>query len=371
MKVSFLFISLCLQTFCHLAHCKHRPENGGNKTLTLGYSLPWSRGWNVGTMLAPAIVLGIREVHKRQLLLGYEIEWMKRDSYCEPRRGMTIVVDMWASVEHLDGIIGDGCSAVCQPQALLAAAWNIPVVAWWCSSPMLSDKSIYPTFTRVKGPWANLGPMYNAVANVFGWKRVAIIFNSADLWTLTAEAIRNGLEEGNKEVIMRLIDYTNRGETNDEKSMQDLRSTLIMLKSIAKVIILFCYSIEINNIMHVAVEEGMMNGEYTFIIQPVDVMPKGYCPYQAELGTFRCQGLIGFQATPPSGSEYDRFLEDVIREFQKPAFDDMPHLPASASIDKVSPNAGKSSYIKGMEHVPNMFMSFDNYLFLEVIYILI
>ncbi len=28
-------------------------------------------------------------------------------------------------------------------------------------------------------------------------------------------------------------------------------------------------------------------------------------------------------------------------------------------------------YIKGMEHVPNMFMSFDKYLFLEVINILI
>ncbi len=29
------------------------------------------------------------------------------------------------------------------------------------------------------------------------------------------------------------------------------------------------------------------------------------------------------------------------------------------------------TYIKGMEHVPNIFMSFDKYLFLEVINILI
>ncbi len=332
---------MLMHTLCHLGQCDNIPEKPGTKTLTLGYSLPWSHGWNIGTLFGSGIVLGIREVHKRQLLPGYEIEWIKGDSYCEPQQGMAVAVDIWASVEDLDGIIGDGCSAVCQPQALFAAALNIPVVAWWCSSSMLSDKTTYPTFTRVKGPWTHLGPLYNALADLFGWSRLAIIFTSEDLYALTAEATKIELEKGNKEVIMRLIDNTNRGETNDEKSMQDLRSTLIMLKSSTRVIIILCYPVEINNILHLAAEEKMMNGEYIFLTLLVDVMLNSYCPYRADLGTFRCQGLLGIMFTPASGPEYDNFLEDIISEFQDPVFDDMPHLPASASIGEVHPSAGE------------------------------
>ncbi len=340
MQLILILIWLCTQS--PLGQCDNLPEEPGNKKLTLGYSLPWSHGWNVGTLFASAIVLGIREVHKRQLLPGYEIEWIKRNSYCEPRHGMAMMVDVWASVDDLDGIIGDGCSAVCQPQALLAAAWNIPVVSWWCSSHTLSDKTIYPTFTRVKGPATILGPLYTNVANTFGWKRLAAIFTSEDLWALTAKAVKWDLENNNKEVIMRLIDNTNRGGTNDIKSMEDLRSTLIMLKSIARVILLFCYPREMNNILHLAAEEHMMNGEYTFIVLLLNSMIIDmYCPYRADLGTFRCQGLLGFVFKPPSGPEYDKFLEEIISEFQAPVFDDMPHLSASASIEEVHPSAGE------------------------------
>ncbi len=40
-------------------------------------------------------------------------------------------------------------------------------------------------------------------------------------------------------------------------------------------------------------------------------------------------------------------------------------------INKISQSLGILNKLKGMEHVPNIFMSFDKYLFLEVINILI
>ena len=130
----------------------HVDSLADNNTLTLGCSIPWIRGWLIGGQIGSAVSIAIEEVHRRQLLPGYEIEWIWRDSYCEPRRGMAMAIDMWASVDHLDGIIGDMCSVVCQPVSLLAAAWNIPVVSPTCSSPTLSDKSTYPTFSRLEGP---------------------------------------------------------------------------------------------------------------------------------------------------------------------------------------------------------------------------
>lgn len=50
--------------------------------------------------------------------------------------------------EDLDGIIGGGCSTVCVPVSLLAAAWGIPVISYGCLLSTLGDKDTYPTFAR-------------------------------------------------------------------------------------------------------------------------------------------------------------------------------------------------------------------------------
>ena len=63
---------------------------------------------------------------------------------------------------------------MCQPVSLLAAAWDVPVVSFSCASSLLSDKSVYPTFSRVVAPWAALAPMFDNLADQFGWSRVGM-----------------------------------------------------------------------------------------------------------------------------------------------------------------------------------------------------
>ncbi len=98
--------------------------------LTLGFLSPWEKGHLLAQTAGSGIVVGIQEVGQRQILPGYTIEWVFRDDYCEPRWGMKMAVELWASVQQLDGIIGSVCSVVCQPVSLLAASLNIPVVSW-------------------------------------------------------------------------------------------------------------------------------------------------------------------------------------------------------------------------------------------------
>ncbi len=88
---------------------------------------------------------------------------------------MQAAVDMWASEDTLVAFIGDACSTVCQPLALLAAAWNIPVVSWGCPIGSLADKK---TFTRVDSTWLSIAPVLNSLADVFNWNRVAIFTTS-------------------------------------------------------------------------------------------------------------------------------------------------------------------------------------------------
>ena len=65
----------------------HVSGHAVNGTLTLGYLLPWSHDWSLGVSTAPAITIAIREVDRRELLPGYRIEWVIRDTWCAVLRG--------------------------------------------------------------------------------------------------------------------------------------------------------------------------------------------------------------------------------------------------------------------------------------------
>ncbi len=236
-----------------------------NKTLRLGFTAPWSHGWPIGYAIAAGLIVGLDEIDRRQLLPGHDIQWIWRDSYCQPKRGMQVAVDMWHHfLGGLDAIIGDGCSSVCQPQSLLAAAWRIPVISWGCTSGSLSNKAVYPTFTRVDTVWTSFAPAYNSLADTFGWKIIALLTIPNDLYRQTASAIKTEMERHGKHVLMQVFDDTMRGDKVDKHSMTTLRQTLIYLKSQTRVIIMMATPEELRNILVIALEEGMLNGEFAF-----------------------------------------------------------------------------------------------------------
>lgn len=329
---------LVLGYLCHFGSTVE--EDPTSKSLTLAYSIPWTGVIDLGGSFASAINIGLKEVHRRQLLPGYKIHWVMRDSSCSTHKGMKVLVEMWNSV-HLDGLIGDVCSVVCQPQALLAAAWNIPVVAIWCSSPALSDKSMYPTFTHMVGAYTNLGPMINALLDTFGWQNVAIMYTSEEIWSLTAIALRNEFVKQNKTVFMRLIKKTVTGTTNDATSIKSLQSSLNGLKNVARIIILACYKLDQENILYTSLEEGMINGEYVFlVIGQAGIILKDHYPYKTEADRHICEGLLGTDESLPSGSKFDTYLEEVIKELQNPVFANLSHLPPTAPKEHVHIAAG-------------------------------
>ncbi len=59
-----------------------------NNTLMLGYLLPWEKEWLPSQKIGSAIVIGIEEVYKRQLLPGYKVDFTSpKDTYCNANRG--------------------------------------------------------------------------------------------------------------------------------------------------------------------------------------------------------------------------------------------------------------------------------------------
>ena len=80
---------------------------------------------------------------------------------------------------------------VCEPVALLSAAWNLSYVSWvGCTSDTLSNKYNYPTFTRTVGTWVSLAPMFQQFTQYFDWGRIGIVTTTENIMQLTSNAIK-------------------------------------------------------------------------------------------------------------------------------------------------------------------------------------
>ena len=158
--------------------------------LKLGFLIPWTDEWELGPFMGSAALLGIQTAQELGLLGGRSVIWEWTDTHCQARPGLGGAVDMWSNLDGLDAFIGGGCSVVCEPVALLAAAFNLPYVSFGCSSDTLSNTYNYPTFSRSVGTWVSLAPMFQKAVSHYGWDRVAVITTTQNIMQLTANEIK-------------------------------------------------------------------------------------------------------------------------------------------------------------------------------------
>ena len=313
-----------------------------NNSLKLAYLIPWSRGWKMGPYIGSAFLLGIESVKERQLLPGYEIEWTWSDTQCEPLRGIKMAVETWNKMNGLDGIIGDGCSIICESVSLLASAWGIPMISWGCASPILSDKKMHPTLTRTLGPWSNLAPMFNTIADQFGWNRVGVICDHTDLTRITAEATKKEMESAGKTVFFYIIEQTMNGKVINPVAYKKQKQIVRSMKNLVRVLFIITYAYDARNILISAYDEGMLTEGYAYICMDIAFLkePNPTFTFRPELGKFLFDGVIIGTPFKPAGKEWDEFARQVIDSFDHPAFEDVEHLPPTAQTSEVESFGG-------------------------------
>ena len=115
-------------------------------------------------------------------------------------QGIKAATEVWFKAADLDAFIGGGCSIVCMPVSLLAADWNIPVVSYGCASDLLSDKKMYPTFSRTVGLYLQIATILHDTTNVFDWDCTGIVSDSADLFLRMSQQLEIMLKASGKSV---------------------------------------------------------------------------------------------------------------------------------------------------------------------------
>ena len=84
---------------------------------------------------------------------------------------------------------GPACDSICEPGAILAAEWGVPMISYSCASSVMSNKRMYPTFARTVAPYTDVAPFVAAIMSLYDWTRIGIITSSEHVWQITANAI--------------------------------------------------------------------------------------------------------------------------------------------------------------------------------------
>lgn len=66
------------------------------------------------------------------------------------------------------------CSPPTLVAAILASAWNVPLIGYMTTIPELSDKSTYSTFTRVCPPYS-ITPLMRSLMAQYNWTTFGIL----------------------------------------------------------------------------------------------------------------------------------------------------------------------------------------------------
>lgn len=293
------------------------------RTLNIGVSLPYGTV-DISTPLA--VHVATAELQRRKLLEGYTFRVIPFDSKCDSRLGMSGTVAL-RMAEGLDVIIGDGCSRVCQPQALLSAAWNIPVVSFYCSSFALSDKSIYPTFSRVN-------PIYNsyidaviAAMKEFEWDRLAIVAGPDDLFKSAGSDLKRKSEEEGMTVYFYTLESTITVDHVNQKNLDIQLGIIHEIKSKVKMVFLLIYMAELRNFLITCHDEGLLNGDYAFMGLETAFYTDPLKIYRPELGEgVTHTGLMSMTNDVVGGPKWDRFTAEVDVMLKSGIFNNTPGL---------------------------------------------
>ncbi|XP_072046213.1 gamma-aminobutyric acid type B receptor subunit 2-like [Amphiura filiformis] len=152
-------------------------------------------------------------------------------------------------------IYGAGCSIVTEPTAQASHLWNIMQLSPSSASPKLSERETFPKFFRMYPPETVFNIVKFAMLKYFGWKKVATLHQSVDLFALPIAdfhdlASANGIEVISSESFA----------DNPEVQVMNLK------KRGARIILGNFYENKARRIFCQAYKEGMYGAKYVWIV---------------------------------------------------------------------------------------------------------
>jgi len=133
---------------------------------------PWSL-----KRVYPAVDYAIENVIKRQLLPGYNLTALTKDSECSETIGPLAAVDFHVFYK-VNVFLGPVCAYAVAPVARFSPHWNIPVLSAGAFVKDFDNKTEYKLLTRVQMSYSNAADFLVNIAETFNWTTLGLIYTS-------------------------------------------------------------------------------------------------------------------------------------------------------------------------------------------------
>ncbi|XP_012260738.2 guanylate cyclase 32E isoform X3 [Athalia rosae] len=172
------------------------------RTFTLGYltgskrrpgDLEYQRP---GYRISGAINLAVEEVNAGELAKrGHKLDFIVAETYGEEETSILMTADLWT--KNVSAYIGP--QETCIHEGRMAAAFNIPMISYFCTHRETSDKSEFPTFARTRPPDTQISKSVVSVLLAFNWTKVTFMYMNSSLFefnkmSTVAETILSSFE---------------------------------------------------------------------------------------------------------------------------------------------------------------------------------
>lgn len=215
---------------------------------------------NKNPRILPNVTLGIKiidDCSKDTTALAQSLHFIEEDHTTIPAN-CTSPEPQLASIDVV-GIIGSESSKNTVQMAGLMSLYNIPMVSYISTSPLLSDKDRYPYFLRIVPSDTNMAKTMVAIIQKFSWVYVSVIYAEGSYGTEGYKALKSELEG---------VGYCLAAVIEVKQSFTDVDYDQVILQLIeqprAKAVVIFTPLHAAREILTAAKRNGQ-TGKYTWI----------------------------------------------------------------------------------------------------------
>ncbi|XP_077988259.1 atrial natriuretic peptide receptor 2-like [Glandiceps talaboti] len=263
--------------------------------------------------IGAAVPIAVDKVNADNYLLpGHNLTYDLVDTFCQGTYGLGRTVQMMG-MHNYSAFIGPLCSDVCRHTARLAVFHNLPTFSALCSDNEMLDKTVFTTLLRTFAPQVKFGRLFASVCDHFQWGRVSMITDEYLVWNIPMQGIKAALQNAN----ITVASYF-----EGSLAAQDMGVLLREAAAISRIIVLAGFGQHIRQMMIIAHQQGLINGEYAFfcIYHYQDVIAFGNFDWdqssnqtENEIAKAAYEALMFLSAFVPSTKGYTDF-EDKVRE---------------------------------------------------------
>ncbi|XP_068761980.1 LOW QUALITY PROTEIN: atrial natriuretic peptide receptor 1-like [Montipora capricornis] len=251
-----------------LAH----PPLPSSAEVKLGLLIPFKKTnrlgnhYHRGEFYSSAMSIAVDAINDQpDLLPGQNVSFIWNNTDCEEFK--TLQSFVYQLNEGVSAFIGPGCS--CNTSARMAASFNKTMISYMCSNPEVSFKELYPTFIRTFAIDTKLTPSLLSLLNHYHWKRVAIIYENVTKWIEIKNNMAKRLRAKGITVALELLTHPS-AHYRPKNHTDNYRGIMRKIKEEARIVVFVSdFYIAREGMLH-AYDEGMINGDYAFIIFELD-----------------------------------------------------------------------------------------------------